>query len=434
MDNTKRGGLLPLIKDERDIRVGAVFTLPPLSEIPVSFHVPVPDEWIYTQGEDTCAGCGTAMASSKQEGVQIGPLFPWIIARASKGIGIDDFGIDLRSIAIAHVKVGALEMKDEPYTGNEPKEVWRDITNWDISGLIKKSVYHKKGSFVFIEPTQGYDLFDTMRATVWKLRNENVLVMFGMNWAYGDISPIDQFNEGGEGHLVVFTGCNGDTIHGLIVNSWGLSVGEKGRFQISREIINKGAAQYGAAFFHDETPENLNWYIANGVKMDDTSWKTIINIFIKKTIELFKKLVANKQAELGAPVPSKWLIPAMCWQESDIQPWVTGDNGHAYGILQLWQSYIDDALPGYKTKDFLNNVPLSLICLKRYMARYATPKQIGRAVTDQDIARIHNGGPTGWKKEATLIYWWGVRTKIAKLENGTAPKWVYDRLKLYKLI
>jgi hypothetical protein len=34
------------------------------------------------------------------------------------------------------------------------------------------------------------------------------------------------------------------------------------------------------------------------------------------------------------------------------------------------------------------------------MKKYATAKRLGRAPTVEDIARIHNGGPNGYKKTA----------------------------------
>jgi hypothetical protein len=42
--------------------------------------------------------------------------------------------------------------------------------------------------------------------------------------------------------------------------------------------------------------------------------------------------------------------------------------------------------------------------LDRYLAIYATPARIGRAVTDEDRARIWNGGPDGWRRRSTLPY------------------------------
>ena len=40
-----------------------------------------------------------------------------------------------------------------------------------------------------------------------------------------------------------------------------------------------------------------------------------------------------------------------------------------------------------------------------YWDRYATEKRLGRPVTDEDRARIHNGGPNGHKKSSTIKYW-----------------------------
>ena len=39
------------------------------------------------------------------------------------------------------------------------------------------------------------------------------------------------------------------------------------------------------------------------------------------------------------------------------------------------------------------------------MNHYATQARLGHAPTDEDLARIHNGGPNGYKKSATLGYW-----------------------------
>ena len=43
--------------------------------------------------------------------------------------------------------------------------------------------------------------------------------------------------------------------------------------------------------------------------------------------------------------------------------------------------------------------------MQAYMKRYATEARLGHAPTDEDLARIHNGGPNGYKNPATLDYW-----------------------------
>jgi len=39
------------------------------------------------------------------------------------------------------------------------------------------------------------------------------------------------------------------------------------------------------------------------------------------------------------------------------------------------------------------------------MSIYATEEKIGREPTDEDRARIWNGGPMGWRNKATIGYW-----------------------------
>ena len=48
---------------------------------------------------------------------------------------------------------------------------------------------------------------------------------------------------------------------------------------------------------------------------------------------------------------------------------------------------------------------LSEETMRRYMARYATPARLGRSVTQEDVARIFNGGPNGYKDSYTKRYW-----------------------------
>ena len=43
--------------------------------------------------------------------------------------------------------------------------------------------------------------------------------------------------------------------------------------------------------------------------------------------------------------------------------------------------------------------------LKGYMNRYAINRRLGHDPTCKDFARIHNGGPNGNTRSATLGYW-----------------------------
>lgn len=91
---------------------------------------------------------------------------------------------------------------------------------------------------------------------------------------------------------------------------------------------------------------------------------------------------------------------------------IVGDNGAALGPLQIHRACWEDAnLPDGTYLDCAD-LAYSKRVFKAYMARYATVRRLGRPVTDQDRARIWNGGPNGYKKTATIKYWTKVRKEL----------------------
>lgn len=107
--------------------------------------------------------------------------------------------------------------------------------------------------------------------------------------------------------------------------------------------------------------------------------------------------------------------------ESGGNPNAHGDlhlSQQAYGPLQIRQPVCDDVNKAYgtnfKAKDLLGWTSKSLAIFWLYMSLYATTTAIGRAPTDQDRARIWNGGPSAWNPKnamysATTPYWNSVR-------------------------
>ena len=51
-------------------------------------------------------------------------------------------------------------------------------------------------------------------------------------------------------------------------------------------------------------------------------------------------------------------------------------------------------------------------------------EKTGMPVSYEVLARIHNGGPIGWKKPETLDYWKKVRDAIVLAEYGEAEEWM----------
>lgn len=103
------------------------------------------------------------------------------------------------------------------------------------------------------------------------------------------------------------------------------------------------------------------------------------------------------------------LLAAICQVESNCDPDAVGDGGKAIGPYQIWKVYWLDALEydpsiGGSYRDCLNKEYAEKV-VRAYWARYANERRLGRPVTDEDRARIHNGGPNGYKKTATEKYW-----------------------------
>ena len=82
--------------------------------------------------------------------------------------------------------------------------------------------------------------------------------------------------------------------------------------------------------------------------------------------------------------------------------WIWGDNRRSLGPLQISKAYHKDSkVPGSWGK--CTNLAYSKRVATAYLKRYA-PKAWA-AGDCQTLARIHNGGPKGHKKRATLPYW-----------------------------
>lgn len=94
--------------------------------------------------------------------------------------------------------------------------------------------------------------------------------------------------------------------------------------------------------------------------------------------------------------------------ESNCEPSAVGDDLKSIGILQMQEAYVQDAAE-FAGEDWVHMDAIdeltAIKIFRAYMARYATEERLGRPVTLEDIARIHNGGPNGYKKLSTIPYY-----------------------------
>lgn len=96
------------------------------------------------------------------------------------------------------------------------------------------------------------------------------------------------------------------------------------------------------------------------------------------------------------------LIAALIAVESGGRDNAIGDGGRAIGALQIHKAVVVDvnriAGTSYTHQQMTNRIAARRVC-EIYLRRYAAGK------SDEEAARIWNGGPTGHQKPATLSYW-----------------------------
>eukprot|EP00471_Norrisiella_sphaerica_P003497 CAMPEP_0184483222 /NCGR_PEP_ID=MMETSP0113_2-20130426/4867_1 /TAXON_ID=91329 /ORGANISM="Norrisiella sphaerica, Strain BC52" /LENGTH=409 /DNA_ID=CAMNT_0026863491 /DNA_START=39 /DNA_END=1268 /DNA_ORIENTATION=- len=91
-----------------------------------------------------------------------------------------------------------------------------------------------------------------------------------------------------------------------------------------------------------------------------------------------------------------------------------------YADSGMGNNYDDDCY-GFGSKDSSAEV------VELYMRKYATRLRLGRDPTDEDIARIHNGGPDGWKKDSTRSYWQKVKMILARKDEEKVGRRTLNR-------
>ena len=111
-------------------------------------------------------------------------------------------------------------------------------------------------------------------------------------------------------------------------------------------------------------------------------------------------LLALASASHAAPPESFWRALHQV-ETSGRHGAIIGDNGRSLGPLQISRAYWKDARVGGSYSQ-VTSVVYARRVATAYLKRYAPAAwQAGDVAT---LARIHNGGPTGHRKAATLGY------------------------------
>ena len=111
-----------------------------------------------------------------------------------------------------------------------------------------------------------------------------------------------------------------------------------------------------------------------------------------------------------------------------------GDNGRSRGAYQIGQNYYNDAVQqnpslldggrSYQNVFGSGSDAYSREVIQSYMDRYATENRLGHTPTDEDIARIHNGGPNGFRRESTEQYWNRVDSNLGQNKRQATEPYI----------
>lgn len=267
MEKEKRkiqvNGLKTLPKDERDFKLGAIFSLVDPQEIPHETFMVVEPRILDQKETDFCTGYSVASASGDQEMVEMSPEYQFAKTKQLEG-SIGGYGADLRTAVKSSVRFGSLPKKyaDEYMLkrGIEPFN-HASVANWKnwSSALDVIAEQYKKETY-FKVSGKG-DIFDDIRATLWTFRMEPRTVIVGALWRDSWTNSIDGFienksyeDEDGFGHAFKIIGQkvreNGD-IYLVAQLSNGEQIGDKGLFYFPRRVVNTEFAPYGQFILKD---------------------------------------------------------------------------------------------------------------------------------------------------------------------------------------
>lgn len=109
------------------------------------------------------------------------------------------------------------------------------------------------------------------------------------------------------------------------------------------------------------------------------------------------------------------LAAAVVAVESGGNDLAVGDGGRSVGAYQINRAVVRDVNRIYGTafswQGMTNRADASTV-FRLYITAYCTEQRLGRQPTEQDAARVWNGGPTGHRKRATREYWRRVSREI----------------------
>ncbi len=116
------------------------------------------------------------------------------------------------------------------------------------------------------------------------------------------------------------------------------------------------------------------------------------------------------------------VLEAIAIVESNANDRAVGDGGKAFGRFQIWAAYVKDvnriAGTSFSHSDAYNPEKAAYM-VSIYLTHYGRvyERKTGNRPSSEVLCRIHNGGPNGWRKPATVWYWLKCKKVLSDVEE-----------------
>jgi len=148
-----------------------------------------------------------------------------------------------------------------------------------------------------------------------------------------------------------------------------------------------------------------------------TANKIIVFVIIVVGVLIAAPMCRRQKPETPSPqVTIRDVMAAIACVESNHDDFAKGQAGEI-GRYQLTKQYVKDVrrimMRHLPTEDDRYNPAKCQEMMITYWSYYASEHRLGREITIEDLVRIHNGGPNGWRDANTIDYWHKVEKVLA---------------------
>lgn len=281
---TIKPGLQKLTEDKRDLSLGGIFGTPKLTGVPdVDFAVATPLV-MKDQGDlDFCTGYAVTEVSEDQETVELSPAFQYAASAKIRG-DWRSWGMDLRIAFQSAVETGSLEQSRVPTSFlTQTRDFLANWDNWPAESW-ELAEAHKKESFFKVD--FHYDIFDNIRAAMWKFKQDKRTIGVGAEWRQswilspGGVIP-DDYDQSQEGMGHAFKIFGQKVIDGELHLCAQLSngpIGDHGIYYFKRATVNREFKDFGQFMFQDMPKDQAFFYQKNGIQVDDSPLKKAVKV------------------------------------------------------------------------------------------------------------------------------------------------------------